>query len=147
MGSSVSFQISNPTRSKVENIWIRTVFPECIRCDSPQVSVGELKPGTSKSVSVAFVPLCAGKADMGLAEFYFEVKGKEFRKEPFSMGAHEIACTYLDINTDIPDLLRFGHAAPVSITLKNNFQVPLTGLSVKCFFSRELTAIPLFYTG
>lgn len=138
MGSSVSFQISNPTRSKIENIWIRTVFPECIRCDSPQVSAGELKPGSSKSVSIAFVPLCAGKADMGLVEFYFEMKGKEFRKEPFSMGTHEIACSYLDISAGIPDLLKFGHAAPVQIDLKNASHLTLTGLSVKCFFSRGI---------
>ncbi|TGC07897.1 COG1470 family protein [Methanolobus halotolerans] len=138
MGSSVSFQISNPARYEIENIWIRTIFPECVRCDSPQVSLGLLKPGTSKSVSIAFVPLCAGKADMGLVEFYFEMKGKEFRKEPFSLGTHEVSCSYLDISTEVPDTLKFGHATPFYITLKNNSQMALTGLNVKCFFSKGI---------
>ncbi len=146
IGSSVSFQISNPTKSQVENIWIRAVFPECIRCDSPEVSAGSLKPGASKSVSISFVPLCAGKADLGLVDFYFEMKGKEFRKEPFSMGTHEVSCSYLTISADVPENLKFGQPASMEVSLRNDYKMSLIKPAVRFFLSKGIESDSSVFT-
>ena len=131
-------RVNNPTEKKVENIWMRTVFPATVLCSKPILCLGSLEPGSSICANLSFVPLVAGNVSMGYYDLYFEVDGHKHQKPPYFFENIKVSHTYLPINVNIGDHFRFGHESKISFKMINKSKIELGELHIKCSFSNHL---------
>ncbi len=131
-------RVNNPTEKSVENIWIRVMFPVTVLCDKPVMPLGSLKPHSSLTASLSFVPTLAGKLSFGYYDLYLEVCGNKHQKAPFFLEDINVNHTYLCIDPNIEDTLHVGHDKQIIIKIRNNANVELYDMHVKCSFSENL---------
>jgi len=131
-------RVNNPTGKHIENIWLRAVFPATVLCSKPVLYLGSLEPGSSICANISFVPLIAGSLSMGYYDLYFEVDRHKHQKPPFFFENIKISHTYLPLNIDINDQLRFGHQTRISFKMINKSNIELVELHVKCSFPEHL---------
>lgn len=136
--NSLFFRVNNPTEKTIENIWIRAVFPSAVICNKPIISLGSLQPMSSLCASISFVPLLSGNMSMGYYDLYFEVNRHKHQKPPFFFENINANHSYLPVEVKMPERLRFGHNAEISIQLQNISNITLTDLHVKCSFSNKV---------
>ena len=131
-------RINNPTEKHIDNIWIRAVFPATVLCSKPVLNLGSLEPGASLRANLSFVPLIAGSLSMGYYDLYFEVDKHKHQKPPFFFENIKVSHTYLQLNMDIENQLRFAHPANISLKMVNNSNIELQEFHAKCSFSDDL---------
>jgi hypothetical protein len=134
----VSFRLSNPTDLDVENVWLRWVFPGQLRCDLSQMSLGALARESSGYVSMPFVPLSTGRIPIGSVDLYFEIRGQKYTKNSIPVGACNVNCSCLSVNTSVPEVLQFGKKVPVGIYLTNRLSFSIDDVQVKCSFQEGI---------
>jgi hypothetical protein len=131
-------RVNNPTDKKIENIWMRTVFPATVLCSKPVLCLGSLEPGSSICANISFVPLVAGNLSMGYYDLYFEVDGHKHQKPPYFYENIKINHSYLPLNVDIGNKFRFGHDSKITFKLINKSNIELGELHVKCSFPEHI---------
>ncbi|MDI3485624.1 MAG: hypothetical protein PWQ50_844 [Methanolobus sp.] len=131
-------RVNNPTDKKIENIWMRTVFPATVLCSKPVLCLGSLEPGSSICANISFVPLVAGNLSMGYYDLYFEVDGHKHQKPPYFYENIKINHSYLPLNVDIGNKFRFGHDSKITFNLINKSNIELGELHVKCSFPEHI---------
>jgi len=134
----VSFILSNPSDLDVGNVWLRWVFPGQLRCDISQMPVGALAKGSSGYVSMTFVPLSTGRIPMGSVDLYFEIRGQKYTRNCISMGACNVNCSCLSVNTSIPEILQFGKKVSAGIYVANISSFSLHDVRVNCSFQEGI---------
>jgi hypothetical protein len=127
-------RVNNPTDKRIENIWLRVVFPATVLCSKPVLSLGSLESGSSICANISFVPLIAGSLSMGYYDLYLEVDRHKHQKPPFFFENIKVNHTYLQLNADIENQLKFGHESKISLKLTNKSKIELEELHVKCSF-------------
>lgn len=128
------FRINNPTEKKVENIWIRAVFPGTVRCDKTVLNLGDIEPMSSVSSSFSFMPLLAGTVSMGYCDLYLEVNNNKHQKPPIFFGNINIAHSCIRLSIEPLETLRLGHSSTISIKIENTLNVALMDLHVRSSF-------------
>ncbi|MEZ5333973.1 MAG: hypothetical protein R2741_01385 [Methanolobus sp.] len=132
-------RLTNPSEKRLENIWIRSVFPASVRCDKPVICLGDLEPMSSTTTSFSFVPLVAGNHSMGYYELYFELNNHEYQKPPIFYGDINVLHSYLVLDFEVSEPLKFGHPSSVTVRMKNYANVSLNNLHVKCIFPKTIS--------
>lgn len=131
-------RINNPTAKRIENIWIRAVFPTTVLCSKPVLSLGSLEPGSSVCANISFVPLIAGDVSMGYYDLYLEVDKHKHQKPPFFFENIKVRHSYLQLNVDVRGQFRFAHENRLSIKMTNKSKIELGDLHAKCSFINDL---------
>ncbi len=132
------FRVNNPTEKRIENIWIRAVFPGTIRCDKPILNLGDLEPMSSVPSSFSFIPLLAGNVSTGYCDLYLEINNNKHQKSPIFFGNIDIVHSYFGLNIEILEELRLGHSSTISVKMKNTLNVDLTNLHIMSSFPEGL---------
>jgi hypothetical protein len=131
-------RVNNPSKKRIENIWLRAVFPATVLCGKPVLNLGSLDPGSSICANISFVPLIAGNLSMGYYDLYLEVDRHKHQKPPFFFENIKVNHSYLPLNVNIEEQIKFGHERKISFKMMNKSNIELTELHVKCSFTDHL---------
>lgn len=131
-------RLTNPTEKRLENIWMRVVFPATILCSKPVMCLGCLEPMACTTTSFSFVPTVAGSLSMGYYELYFEIDDHEHQKPPVFFGNINVHHSYLGIDFEIDRPLKFGHNSVITVGIQNYANNSLSNLHIKCIFPKTV---------